>query len=131
MDDDQKQILVVDDDDLLRGFYARLLKKEGFSVIQAVDGDEAVKLLENGEISIDLAIVDLLMPVRTGWELISYMKSSDSTKNIPIIAITGLAESYNEYNKIEETCDALLQKGDFEIGNFMKTLDKLLKKKTE
>jgi CheY-like chemotaxis protein len=113
-----KVILICDDDDLLREFYSRVLKTQGFKTVPAVNGDEAVQILESGDVHIDIAIIDLLMPVRTGWELIEYMKSKDNLKHIPVIAVTGLATSFNEFEKVKATCEAVLHKGDFDLEQF-------------
>jgi CheY-like chemotaxis protein len=116
-DETPKTVLICDDDDLLREFYARVLKTQGFNTVSATNGDEAITVLENTP-SVSLAIVDLLMPIRTGWELIEYMKNQESLKNIPVIAITGLATSFDEFEKVKATCNAVLHKGDFDLEQF-------------
>ena len=114
----KKTVLICDDDDLLREFYSRVLKTQGLLTISATNGDEAIEVLEKNPGKICLAIIDLLMPVRTGWELIEYMKSQDSMKAIPVIAITGLATSFDEFEKVKATCNAVLHKGDFDLEQF-------------
>ncbi len=120
-----KTVLICDDDDLLREFYARVLKSQGYGTISATNGDEAIAVLEQNS-NIALAIVDLLMPIRTGWELIEYMKGRDELKNIPIIAITGLATSFDEFENVKQTCNAVLHKGDFDLEQFTRKLKELL-----
>lgn len=120
-----KTVLICDDDDLLREFYARVLKSQGYGTISATNGDEAIAILEQSP-NVALAIVDLLMPIRTGWELIEYMKGRDELKNIPIIAITGLATSFDEFENVKQTCNAVLHKGDFDLEQFTKKLKELL-----
>jgi CheY-like chemotaxis protein len=119
-------VLICDDDDLLREFYSRVLKTMGYPTVCATNGDDALTLMENPGGKIALAIIDLLMPVRTGWELIEYMKSRDNLKDIPIIAITGLATSFDEFEKVKKTCEAVLHKGDFDLAGFTATLKKLM-----
>lgn len=125
-EDKTKKILVVDDDDLLRDFYIKVIKSEGFIPISSSNGDEAIEQLKlNPDVS--LAIIDLLMPVRTGWELIEYMKEEDNFKNIPIIALTGLAASFDEFQKVEEVCDGVMHKGKFELPEFIEMIKKVSK----
>jgi CheY-like chemotaxis protein len=119
-----KKVLVVDDDELLRDFYSKVIKNEGYEPVTASDGDEAIDILKNRS-DFALAIIDLLMPVRTGWELIEYMKSEDSFKDIPIIAMTGLAASFDEFQKVEEACEAVMHKGKFELPDFIETIQRL------
>jgi CheY-like chemotaxis protein len=98
---DRKTILICDDDDLLREFYARVLKAQGYDTLSATNGDEAIAVLESGA-KVSAAIVDLLMPVRSGWELIEYMKAKPALAPIPVVAITGLATSFDEFEKRQE-----------------------------
>jgi len=123
-----KVIMVVDDDDLLRDFYTRVLKSEGYQSLTATNGDEAIDILKKEGKDIALAIIDLLMPIRTGWELIEYIKTHDEFKKLPIIAITGLAASFDEFEKVNQTCNAVLHKSDFELDKFTETVKSLLEK---
>lgn len=126
MSDENKRILVVDDDDLLREFYIKVLKSEGYDTEFATNGDEAVEILKvNADFS--LAIIDLLMPIRTGWELIELMKANDDYKDIPVIALTGLASSFNDFHEVEAVCDAVMHKGKFELAEFIETINKTVK----
>jgi len=75
-----------------------------------------------------LAILEILMPVRTGWELIEFMKSNDKYTDIPIIALTGLAASFNEFQKVEDICDAVMHKGNFELPEFISTIQSVVDK---
>ena len=94
--------------------------------MSATNGDEAIAVLEKNTDKIALAIVDLLMPVRTGWELIEYMKNKEDLKHIPVIAITGLATSFDEFEKVKATCNAELHKGDFDLEQFTTILKELI-----
>ncbi len=122
--ENRKTVLICDDDDLLREFYARVLKAKGYDTLAATNGDEAIEVLESNN-DIAVAIVDLLMPIRTGWELIEYMKSKDELKNIPVVAITGLATSFDEFEKVKATCNAVLHKGDFDLEQFTNIITNL------
>jgi CheY-like chemotaxis protein len=121
-----KKILVVDDDELLRDFYIKVLKSEGYETEFAANGDDAVEALKKNP-DFALAIIDLLMPIRTGWELIELMKSTDEYKDIPVIALTGLASSFNDFHEVEAVCDAVMHKGKFELAAFIETINKTVR----
>lgn len=121
------KILVVDDDDLLRDFYCRVLKTEGYEPITAINGDEAIEALDQNA-DLRLAVIDLLMPVRTGWELIEIIKRHPQHGKLPIIAITGLAASFDEFEKVSQACDAVLHKSDFELDGFLRIVKKLIER---
>jgi CheY-like chemotaxis protein len=121
------KILVVDDDDLLRDFYCRVLKTEGYDPVTAINGDEAVEILGQ-EPDLKLAVIDLLMPIRTGWELIEFIKHHPHYSTLPIVAITGLAASFDEFEKVRQICDAVLHKSDFELNAFLRIVENLVKR---
>ena len=80
-----RQILVIDDDEQLREMLRRMLEYAGYDVVEACDGEEAMKLLRNREV--DLVITDILMPNREGLEPI--MELRRGRPQLPIIAISG------------------------------------------
>ena len=79
------QILLIDDDDLLRGVLAKSLGYAGHTVIQASDGRQGVELARAA--TIDLVITDLVMPVQEGVETILTLRRERPA--LPIIAISG------------------------------------------
>src|SRR5210317_382207 len=99
-----KTILICDDDDLLRDFYGRVLEAKGYKVVSAENGAIGLEKINANPSEISLAIVDLLMPVMNGWDLINKLQNNDDTKNIPIIAITGLSSSREDFQKVKESC---------------------------
>lgn len=121
----QAQILVCDDDDIFLEFCTRIIKKMGFSVLTAANGDEAIDLLAVNP-AIKLVLVDLLMPVRSGWEVIRYMKKQEQLKHIPLIAITGLSPSPEDLLKVKDSCQAVIHKGaDFDVEELSRTIKEL------
>ncbi len=123
-----KRILIVDDDSLLRDFYSKVITSEGYTPVAVGNGDDAISSLEEDP-DFALAIIDLLMPVRTGWELIEYMKDNAKYKDIPVIALTGLAASFNEFQKVEDVCDGVMHKGNFELPEFTATIKSIIEKR--
>lgn len=82
------RILIVDDEMDIRELIGFYLKKEGFDVLEAGNGDEALDILDNEYV--DLAIVDVMMPVMDGFELVENIKEY---KDVPIIMLTAKGES--------------------------------------
>ena len=118
-------VLICDDDEILLSFYKRVIKNAGYDVLTASNGDEAIEILN--ELPVVLAIIDLLMPVRSGWEVIEYMKNKEALKDIPIIAITGLSPSPGDMEKVNFKCNAIIHKGgDFDVESFTSLLKKLV-----
>ena len=82
-----KNVLIIEDEEIMRTIVAKLLEREGISATCAEDGNKAIELLEENEF--DLIITDLIMPKKEGMEVIIYLQKNH--KNIPIIVITGEA----------------------------------------
>ena len=79
------RVLLIDDDDLLRGVLAKTLGYAGHTVVEAVDGQQGVELFR--ATPIDVVITDLIMPVQEGVETIIALRRDNPT--LPIIAISG------------------------------------------
>jgi CheY-like chemotaxis protein len=120
-------VLICDDDEILLSFYKRVIKNAGYDVLTANNGDEAIEILN--EMPVALAVIDLLMPIRSGWEVIEYMRNRETLKNIPVIAVTGLAPSPGDLEKVNAQCSAIIHKsGDFDIEAFTALLKKFIRK---
>jgi putative two-component system response regulator len=81
-------ILVADDNEANRELVSALLDAEGYQVVCVVDGQQARETVDSG--SIDLALLDVVMPRPTGFELCQAMKSKSETRLIPVILLTSL-----------------------------------------
>ena len=87
-------ILIADDDELVRSMVVSALKKNGYSVVSAKDGIEALKAFETHRKSIDLILVDHTMPGKNGREVIERIRQY--SENIPIIMTSGYGDALGE-----------------------------------
>lgn len=83
------KILIADDDAHIRELISLFLRNEGFEIVEAKDGAEALDIVENAQI--DMVILDIMMPHLNGWDLCREIRSIDS--NIPLLMVTAKAES--------------------------------------
>lgn len=81
-----KLVLIVDDDDSVRELIEFVVKKEGFRIEKAADGEDALNKART--INPDLILLDLMLPKFGGFEILRELQS-DETGNIPIVIITG------------------------------------------
>ncbi len=84
---DNRRMLVADDDPAILRLIATILEKENFNVVTARDGREAYKILQ-ADPNFTAAILDVVMPLISGPELVRYMKSEDRLKRIPVMMMT-------------------------------------------
>lgn len=81
-----KKILVIDDDESQVSIVEHVLKKEGFQVLTALDGNDAKKKIDM--IQPDLITMDLMLPGMSGLELVRYLQS-EGMGSVPVIVVTG------------------------------------------
>src|SRR6202042_3720840 len=81
-------ILVADDNDMNRELLSDILTGEGYKVICAEDGEKA--LLEIKNRAVDLALLDVVMPGKSGLEICQTIKFNPETRFIPVVLVTGL-----------------------------------------
>lgn len=89
---DNKKVLVVDDEQLIRKLVTDFLKREGYSTIEAEDGKQALELFEN-EKDIDLIILDVMLPEYDGWTVCREIRKKSK---VPIIMLTARGEEFDE-----------------------------------
>jgi len=85
-----KTVLIVDDDERNRFALSNYLMLCGMNVIMAEDGREAIRILEE-ETTVDIILLDMMMPVMDGYETLEVLKTTDRLNNIPVIAVTAKA----------------------------------------
>ncbi|MBN1824345.1 MAG: response regulator [Endomicrobiales bacterium] len=102
------KILVADDDFDNRAIASEILASQGYEVIVALNGREAVqKALKE---SPSLIFLDLSMPQMDGWQAASEIKKNPATSGIPIVAFTAHAMVGDEKKALEAGCDDYLSK---------------------
>jgi CheY-like chemotaxis protein len=82
-----RRILVADDDPVIRHLVAAIVKKEGYTVVLAIDGREAYRILQ-ADADFKAAIFDMMMPHLEGLDLIRYMRTEKRLMRIPVMMIT-------------------------------------------
>ncbi|MDP1677591.1 MAG: response regulator, partial [Bacteroidota bacterium] len=108
---DDKYILVVDDDDDFRSLLVDVLKKEGFSVQTATNGQAALTKIDSSRPS--LILLDLSMPVMDGFETLRRLKQSEQLHSIPVIILTGIDLTDTQISEINKLTIDLMQKRNY------------------
>lgn len=88
MNDEQGTVLIVDDIEANRDLLSRRLQKQGHSIVIAENGQQAIDLLKGQ--SVDVILLDIMMPQLNGYEVLGYLKSSPALRHIPVIMISAL-----------------------------------------
>lgn len=103
-------ILLAEDDIILAELYTERLKQEGFTVVHAANGEDAVQYV--GEYKPNLIILDIMMPKMNGLDVLKNLKENPETKNIPVIIVTALVQEIEKINKMMTQADAYIVKSE-------------------
>ena len=102
------RLLVVDDNAPNRDLLSRRLEREGYTVVQAAGGNQALEAARKGEI--ELVLLDIMMPEMDGYQVLEIMKSDPQMRDIPVIMISALDEIRSVVRCIEMGAEDYLPK---------------------
>ncbi len=125
-----KKIMIIEDENDFQEIYTYILKGRGHNLINAYDGDEAMQMLDDGNIP-DLIILDMSMGTVMGDTFFLHLKSFQKFSDIPVIIVSSIPErQYNNLKKIDPelvyinkaglTKEILLEAVDKKLGTHMK-----------
>jgi len=97
------KILLVEDNEMNRDMLSRRLKKKGYEVVIAVDGQEGVTMASSE--GPDIVLLDMSLPVMDGWEAARLLEANPGTRDIPVIALTAHAMAGDREKTLEAGCD--------------------------
>lgn len=119
-----KTILVVEDDETMRGALKRLFEGEGYRVKLASDGTQLSSVFDDSPI--DLIILDIGLPWVNGFELAGMLKEHEDLKYIPLVFISGNTSELDIKRGFDVGADDYITK-PFDIEKMKKTVSSLLK----
>jgi type II secretory ATPase GspE/PulE/Tfp pilus assembly ATPase PilB-like protein/ActR/RegA family two-component response regulator len=102
------KVLLVDDEDLLRKVMKDLLERDGYKVIEARDGVEALDQIDRH--GPDIIVLDLNLPGLDGYGVLSHLRSRPATADIPVVVLTARGDEENEVRVFEHGADDFLSK---------------------
>lgn len=117
-------ILVADDDPVMRRLICDILNKNQFVPIEAQNGQEALDIFF-GDSHIDIVILDVMMPVFDGWEVLKEIRLHSE---VPVIMLTALGDETNEVNGFVKGADDYIAK-PFSYNVFVARLNAIAKKR--
>lgn len=97
------KILIVEDNEVNRDMLSRRLRKKGYDVVIAVDGQEGIDKAKDGKP--DLILMDISLPGMDGMEATRRLKADESTRAIPVIALTAHAMEGDREQAMAAGCD--------------------------
>lgn len=120
-------ILVVDDESRMRKLIKDFLVKKEYKILEAVDGEDALKVFEENSNKINLILLDVMMPKLDGWSVLRQIRQ---TSNVPIIMLTARGEEQDELFGFELGVDEYISK-PFSPKILVARVEALLKRTTK
>ena len=103
-------VLVIDDDKYIRKTLVKILEKEGYKVMEAADGQEAIQYLSENQV--DLVLSDMDMPKMNGMDMMKKIRSLPQHRELPVLALTSLESETDRMIGIEAGFAEYLMKFD-------------------
>jgi DNA-binding response OmpR family regulator len=122
-------VLVVEDDPIIRSNISEMLELEGYKILQAANGEEAILIIKSKKI--DLIVSDWIMPKMDGANLLINLKSSKLTRSIPFIILTAKSLMEDKLNALELGADDFLIKPFSAKELFLRCKNKLILQKNK
>jgi CheY-like chemotaxis protein len=118
-----KNILLVDDDEIIQKVLSSVLQKKGFNVVCGIDGKEGLAKLDENQF--DMVITDIMMPYLNGFELIQALKNHPNTINAKVVVISSITHQDSINDSMRLGVDVYIQKPIL-IDNFLEQINNLL-----
>ena len=99
-----KKVMIIDDDENAVKFLSVVLNENGYETCAAFDGREGYQKLQ--EAPVDLIVLDVMMPKKSGFVLFKQLKKDDKLKDIPVLMVTGVAASLEDEDSMAEDTNA-------------------------
>jgi CheY-like chemotaxis protein len=119
------RVLLAEDDKFLRKAAEVELRRHGFVVLPAADGEEALKVAT--EQIPDIILLDLIMPKMQGFEVLKRLKQQEATANIPVIVMSNLGQEQDVQQAMESGARAYLIKSNLSLKELSRNVEQTLK----
>lgn len=118
------KILLVEDDDFLRGICELKLKKEGFDVTISADGLDALKKIQG--LDFDLVLLDVVLPGMDGFEILESVKKDPAKANVPIIMLTNMGQESEVKKGLELGAEDYIIKAHFTVNDIIEKIREII-----
>ena len=119
------KILLVEDNEMNRDMLSRRLTRKGYQVVMAFDGAQGVAMARSE--TPDLILMDMSLPVLSGWDATRDLKANPATQRIPVIALSAHAMAADREQAMQAGCDDYDTK-PIELSRLLEKIDVLVNK---
>ena len=119
-------VLLVDDEHAIVDALAGILEDEGYQVVAAANGREALARLDEARPSPDVVVLDVMMPIMGGRELLQHLRASEQWRTLPVLMMSAVPREVLERQEggVRLACDAFIEK-PFDLHHLLATVARL------
>lgn len=103
-------ILIADDEARIRRLVIDFLRRDGHTVIETQDGEEAINVLDKQRTRLDLAILDVMMPKYDGFTVLRHIREGEDKEHLPVVMLTARGEESDEVFGLSQGADDYISK---------------------
>ena len=122
--DQPRRILLVEDDRFLRKAAEMALRRQGYTVLTAADGEEALRAARS--VLPDLILLDLIMPKLNGFDVLQALKKDAPTAHIPVIILSNLGHDLDVQQAMDAGAAAYFIKTDLSLQALVQRVEETL-----
>ena len=126
MEKEAPKILIIEDDQRINKVYMAKLSVEGITVVTALDGEEGLRKIYSEKP--DLILLDLMLPRKSGFDILKEIKADPKVKDIPVIILSNLAQEKEIEEGLALGAVDYLVKTDYSIQQVMEKIKKALER---
>lgn len=121
----KKKILVIEDEAVLQKTMVDFLSEDGFTAMGASDGEIGIQMAKKEKP--DLILLDIILPLKGGFEVLAELRSDQELKDIPVILLTNLDSPENVQKAFELNVNTYLVKANYTLENIAEKVRGALK----
>ena len=122
--DRHRDILIVEDDKLLRDLLTEKLERSGFTVVGAIDGKQALEKLET--VMPSIILLDLVLPGLDGFEILRHIKENPTTKAVPVLVLSNLGDKDDIRRAKDLGAEEYLIKAHYTLDDIAKRVEEMV-----
>ena len=119
-----KKILFIEDEAVMQKAVSEFLGAKGYEVISALDGELGINMAKNS--SPDLILLDIVLPKKSGFDVLRDLKNDEKTKSVPVIVLTNLSQMDDVSKMMDMGITTYLVKSDQSLQDILRVIDQTL-----
>ena len=119
-----KKILFIEDEAVMQKAVSEFLGAKGYEVISALDGELGINMAKNS--SPDLILLDIVLPKKSGFDVLRDLKNDEKTKSVPVIVLTNLSQMDDVSKMMDMGITTYLVKSDQSLQDILRVVGQTL-----